>query len=63
MKRRAALTTILTLLACAPSAGCYKEVTKAKGIGSDTIYPRRAEPSENKIDQTLDKILKPESKK
>jgi len=37
--------------------GCYKRVTKARGIGSDTHHPERAEPSTNPIDETIDAIL------
>ena len=42
------------------SAGCYKRVTKAQGIGAESRYPDRAEPSTNPIDETLDTILEPE---
>jgi len=53
--------TALALTAClAASAGCYKRVTKAQGIGADAHYPERAEPSTNRIDQTLDKIFEPD---
>lgn len=60
MKRKARLSVIVigVGVVLAGTQGCYREVISAKGIGSESHYPRRAQSSEPRLDKAIDDVIR-----
>lgn len=60
MRRKAKLSIVVIGLGVvlAGTQGCYREVISAKGIGSESHYPRRAQSSETNIDKAIDDVVR-----